>query len=139
MNADSAEMTPLLRQQRSRLPQFRKEFLVQRMLQVRRSGSSAGSHASANHSFHQLNVPQPPADHEFVKLGEPFAYINPVAIAPFIPIERKDCLSSRIKSLALGRAVCELQLAHRAQRIKENIVQRRLTQPAFQKSMSFGR
>src|SRR5579864_8710814 len=128
--------TYLLRQERPRLPQFGKKLVVQRVFQIRCAGSSAGPYAHADYPLHELNVPEPPAHHQFVEFGESFAYVNPITIAAFISVEGEDGTGPGIKFLTLGRTVNGLQLAHRVQCVKENIVQRRLTQSPLDQGVS---
>ena len=81
MNTDCAEKVDwLFGQQSSRFPQLREEFLVEREFEVRRSRAAAGAHAHSDHALDKLDVPQPPADDQFVKLSEPLANIDPVAM-----------------------------------------------------------
>src|ERR1700677_5072941 len=100
----AGKTNPSLGQQCPRLPQFRKEFLVEGELQVRRSRASPSAHADADNSLDQLNVAQPPAHYQLVKLRQPFAHVNPVAVMMFIFIELVDRPRPRFKSLPLGRA-----------------------------------
>src|ERR1700732_1567449 len=68
-----------LRQQRPGLPQFWEKLFVESELQVRRSCASPSAHSNPNNALHQLNVSQPPTYHEFVKLRQPLADVDPVA------------------------------------------------------------
>src|ERR1700727_2429601 len=78
-----AQALELLRQKRPRLPQFRKEFLVESKFQVRRSGTAARPHAISDDALHELDVPKPPTHDQFIKFRETFAYIDPVPVAVF--------------------------------------------------------
>ena len=60
-------------EQCSRFPQFREEFFVERVLQVRRACAATGSHTYADHSFDQLNVAQPPAYDQCVEFRQALA------------------------------------------------------------------
>src|ERR1700738_4132483 len=66
-----------LGQQRSPLPQFGKEFLVQRELEIGRPRASSGAHAHSDGALDKLDVSQPQTDDKFVKLREPLAHVNP--------------------------------------------------------------
>ena len=106
----------LLRQQRPCLPKFGEEFLVQCEFQVRRSRTSSGSHARANHSLHQLDVAQPPTHNEFIEFRQPLADVNPVPIAVLVAVQRQYCVRPSIESLAFVAllSTCSLPIARRA-------------------------
>src|SRR5208283_1648518 len=101
------------RQQSPRLPQLGEEFLLERELQVGRSGASPGSYADADNTLDQLNVPQPPAHHQFVKLREPLTNINPVAMMVLVLVEFVDGAGASFELLLLAGVRAGLrQLAH---------------------------
>src|SRR5579872_4390204 len=91
-----------LGQQRPRLPQFGKEFLVQGELQIRRARASAGSHADPDNALDELNVAQSPAHNQFIELRKPFAHVDPVAIMMLVLIKRVHRMCARIKLLPLS-------------------------------------
>src|SRR5690349_11489437 len=109
----------LLGQQRASLPEFGKEFLVQRVLEVRSTCAASGAHASSNDALHQLNVAQTPADHQLVELGQPLAYIDPSPVAMLIAVQRQHCARASFEPVTLCPRVIDLQLAQRAQRFKK--------------------
>src|SRR5271169_6414399 len=96
-----------LGQQRPCLPQFGEKLLVERELQIGRSRTSSSAHADADDALDQLNVAQPPAHHQFVKLSKPLAYINPIAMMVLILVEFMHSARSRFKSLPLSRTLAD--------------------------------
>src|SRR5580704_10983283 len=123
---------------RSRFPQFREEFLFQRVLQVGRAGAAARSHANANRALDHLNVAKAPAYDEFVELGEAFAYVNPVAMIALVAVERVNGFGASLKVFFLGGAGGRgLQRTQRFQSLEENVAQGILAQAAEEDGVGF--
>src|SRR5580704_5339851 len=123
---------------RSRFPQFREEFLFQRVLQVGRAGAAARSHANANRALDHLNVAKAPAYDEFVELGEAFAYVNPVAMIALVAVERVNGFGASLKVFFLGGAGGRgLQRTQRFESLEKNIAQGILAQAAEEDGVSF--
>src|SRR5581483_11076345 len=127
-----------LGKQRSCLPQFGKEFLVQRKLQVRRACASPRPHADADDALNELDVTEAPPHNQFIKLSEAFANINPIPVLVLVLIQREDRARARLELFFLGGIWSVVQLLHTAQSVEENIVQRRFPQPPRQLLIGFG-
>src|SRR5271156_711636 len=127
-------------QTRARFPQLRKEFFLQREFQIGGAGAAARAHAHADGALDHLNVTQPPAHNELVEFRQALANINPVAMIALVLIQRLNGFRARIESLAVGGVGAHFRkLAQRFQSLKENVVERILTQAAVKDGMSFGR
>src|SRR5258706_16325110 len=80
---------------------------------------------------------QPPAHHQFVKLRQPFADINPVAMMMLILVEFVARAGARFESLPLGRAFAGWRkFAHRLQRPEEYVTQRGFFEASLQACVS---
>src|SRR5579859_1609050 len=127
----------LFGQQSPRLPQFREEFLVECMFQIRCYGASTRSHAGSNDALDQLNMTQSPAHDQFVELRQSLAHIDPIAVAGLILIEREHRTRPGRKLLSLARVFFDLQLSHGAQRPEKYVMHRGLAQPSLQLRIRF--
>src|SRR5262249_30744738 len=115
------------------------EFLVQRELQIRRTGTTAGTHPSANHPLDKLNMPQPPAHNQLIEFGEALANVDPVTMLVLLLVQREHGTSPRVELFTVGRFRIQMQCPHPRQRLEEYVVQRWLAQTPCQLRISFRR
>src|SRR5580704_15213609 len=119
------EAAASLGQQRPCLPQLGKKLLVECELKVRCPRTSSSTHPDANNPLHQLYVAQSPAHHQFVKLRQPLAHINPVAMVMLIFVEFVHGPGPGVESLPLGcTRAHQLQFAHRFESPEECVAKR---------------
>src|SRR6266545_1029813 len=112
-------------QERSGRPQLWKEFFVERHFQVRGAAGAAGAHSDADRPLDHLDVAQTPTDDQLVEFGQPFANVNPVAVAALVTVDGQNGFGARLEPLFIRRV--RPQRGHDAERpqgLEEDVAQR---------------
>src|SRR5215469_13393900 len=129
----------LVFEDRSRFPQLRKDFLVERKLEIRTAGGASCAFTCADGAFHHLDVAQAPAHDELIELCQTFANVDPVAVIVLVTVKRADGFGTSLETFSLRCVLAQhRQCSHRFQGLEENVTQGVFAKPAMQNGMRFG-